>query len=292
MTTLLHEPAQSAEKLNDFRRIIGAYQQATERLKDSHDQLMGEVSRLRAELVAKNQQFERRKRLAALGEMAAGVAHEIRNPLGSIQLYADLLARQLAGDSRKADLAGKIGAAVRGLDAIVSDMLTFTRVAEASRQPTNFAALVAEAAAESAARLDAAGAAVHAEWIDPSLQVELDPRLFKRVLVNLIVNAADAMAEAGVGGRGAGVGSRDIVVTAEQLPAGSELGRWRIRVADSGPGISPDVLDKIFHPFFTTKDHGTGLGLAIVHHIVEAHSGTIAAANRPEGGAAFTIVLP
>ncbi|MDD4891727.1 MAG: ATP-binding protein [Phycisphaerae bacterium] len=281
MTTATLQPSM---KLEDFRRIITAYQQATERLKDSHDLLMSEVSRLRAELEAKNQQFERRKRLAALGEMAAGVAHEIRNPLGSIQLYADLLARQLQDEPKKCDLAGKIGKAVRGLDAIVSDMLTFTRVIEANRTPTRFADLVAEAVSEASGRLETSGVTLNLGQIAPALTIDLDPRLFKRVLLNLMLNAADAMADQPI--------TRMLTITAEALSTGHEAGRWRVRVADTGPGIRADVIEKIFHPFFTTKDHGTGLGLAIVHHIVEAHGGTITAANRAEGGAVFAILLP
>jgi signal transduction histidine kinase len=290
MTTLqqpptLQLPPRVASRMDQFVGIIEAYQQATERLKVSHDQLMNEVARLRAELASTNEQLERRKRLAALGEMAAGVAHEIRNPLGSIQLYADLLARQLAAEPAKAQLAGKIGSAVRGLDAIISDMLTFTRLNEAKPQPTRFVDLLTEVAAEVAGKLESTGTALNAKQVDRNLLIDLDTRLFRRVLVNLIANASDAMA-------GSPADRREILVTAESLPPGSGEMRWRVSVMDNGPGISPDVLEKVFHPFFTTKDHGTGLGLAIVHHIIEAHGGTIAAGNRAEGGAAFTILLP
>jgi two-component system sensor histidine kinase HydH len=287
--SLAHGQDAHATRLADFRRLLAAYQQSTERLKESHDALMHEVARLRAELASKDQQLERRKRLAALGEMAAGVAHEIRNPLGSIQLYADLLTRQLAGDPKRAELATKIGAAVRGLDAVVTDMLTFTRVIEAAPQPTAFADLLADVAAEAAGRLQSTGVALRVQ-AEPGLTINLDGRLFKRVLLNLVLNACDAMsprnAECGI----RNAESREILVTAEVAHGGPA--RWRIAVSDTGPGIAPDVLDKIFHPFFTTKDHGTGLGLAIVHHMIEAHGGTIAAANRPEGGAVFTILLP
>ncbi len=298
MTALLNAPR---AKLADFQRLLAAYQQATERLKDSHDRLMDEVSRLRGELAAKHQQLERRKRLAALGEMAAGVAHEIRNPLGSIQLYADLLGRGLADRPDQAELAARIGAAVRGLDAIVSDMLTFTRVIEADRQPTALADLVAQAAADAAPRLQSAGVLLRTDSIDPDLKVEVDARLFRRVLLNLMLNAADAMNDRpGLEPRAEALGHREtqggpqrvLTVAAEALDGRDDAARWRISVADTGPGIAPDVLDKMFHPFFTTKHHGTGLGLAIVHHIIEAHGGTIAAANRPQGGAVFTITLP
>ena len=284
MTTLQQPPARVASRMDQFVGIIEAYQQATERLKVSHDQLMSEVARLRAELASTNEQLERRKRLAALGEMAAGVAHEIRNPLGSIQLYADLLARQLAAEPAKAQLAGKIGSAVRGLDAIISDMLTFTRLNEASPKPTRFADLLAEVATEVAGKLESTATALNAKQIDPNLLIDVDDRLFRRVLVNLIANASDAMAQSPAD-------RCEVTVTAEQLSPGS-VARWRVCVLDSGPGIKPDVLEKVFHPFFTTKDHGTGLGLAIVHHIIEAHGGTIAAGNRAEGGAVFTVLLP
>lgn len=285
MTTLEAQPA--APRMDDFRRILSAYQQATERLKESHDALICEVSRLRAELVAKNQQLERRKRLAALGEMAAGVAHEIRNPLGSIQLYADLLARQLSRDPGKAELAGKIGKAVRGLDAIVGDMLTFTRVIEANRQPMRFVELIAEVAAETAGRLEAAEVSLRVR-ADDDLVIELDGRLFKRVLVNLVLNACDAISAANAEREK----RRDAEITVAATQVEESDTRWRITVADTGCGVPAEVLDKIFHPFFTTKDHGTGLGLAIVHHMVEAHGGTIQAANRPQGGAEFAILLP
>ncbi|MCG3180683.1 MAG: Adaptive-response sensory-kinase SasA [Phycisphaerae bacterium] len=280
MTALQTQSARMT--LEDFTRIIGAYQQATEQLKESHDRLMGEVGRLRAELAAKNQQLERRKRLVALGEMAAGVAHEIRNPLGSIQLNVDLLARRLAPGSREVGMAEKIGRAVRGLDAIVNDMLTFTRVIEAEKAPTRLAHLVAESAAEIAGRLEQARVELSVGGVGEDLEVELDARLFKRVLNNLMLNAAEAMDQAACD-------RRRIAVTASADRRG-----WRIAVADTGPGIALEALDnmKLFNPFFTTKSTGTGLGLAIVHHIVEAHGGSITAANRPEGGAVVTISLP
>ncbi len=272
-------------RIEELKAVIAAYHEATEQLKTSHDRLMGEVARLRGELEAKNRQLERRKRLAALGEMAAGVAHEIRNPLGSIQLYVDLLGRNLAPGSREAGLAEQIGKAVRGLDAIVTDMLTFTRVIEADRKPTDLVDLVAEAAAEVSAELADADVTLETAGLQDAGPVDLDGRLFKRVLINLMLNAAQAMR----------ISSRERVITVRGRavdPDGDAAGGWAITVSDTGPGIDEAVIEKVFNPFFTTKDSGTGLGLAIVHHIVEAHGGSIAARNVDRAGAEFEISLP
>lgn len=276
MTTLQAKPSLRVEEL---KAVIAAYHNATEQLKESHDLLMAEVGRLRSELDTKNRQLERRKRLAALGEMAAGVAHEIRNPLGSIQLYVDLLGRGLNPGSREVGLAEQIGKAVRGLDSIVTDMLTFTRVIEADRKPTLLLELVAEAEAEVNAQLSEADVRLDASDVARDLAIDLDGRLFKRVLMNLMVNAAHAMAKV--------EGERVVRISAAATDSG-----WNIRLADTGPGIDEAILEKVFNPFFTTKDTGTGLGLAIVHHIVEAHAGTITAANGPQGGAVFQICVP
>src|SRR5689334_2572261 len=127
--TVAHDPAvsASAQRIEELGRIIMAYSEVTERLQQSHDQLTGTVQRLSEELSEKNRMLERRNRLAALGEMAAGLAHEIRNPLGGIQLYASLLAKDVADRPESHQLVGKIAAGVKRLESLVTQVLQFSR---------------------------------------------------------------------------------------------------------------------------------------------------------------------
>ncbi|NLF30921.1 MAG: sensor histidine kinase [Planctomycetes bacterium] len=262
---------------DQLAEVIAAYTEVTERLRGSHDKLAAEVSRLRGELASKNRQLERRSRLAALGEMAAGIAHEIRNPLGGIALYAGLLGRQLADRPESLALAGRIASGVRRLDLIVNDVLAFAGEIHPEMRPVCLASVVASAAELAAGRFEQSGTRLVCEVEDGLITA--DAALLMRAISNLLYNAADAAGEGEVRLR-ATIGRQAV----------------EIEVADSGPGIDPAVLEKIFDPFFTTKDAGTGLGLAIVHRIVESHDGRLHVSNAaaPEGlgGARFCIVLP
>ena len=273
--------------LEDLGQIIGVYNEVTSKLQRSHEALTAEVVRLQDQLASTDAQLQRSKRLAALGEMAAGIAHEIRNPLAAIQLYAKMLADDLGqiaatesgttGSIAVAALseAEKIRSAVHGLNAIVCDVLTFSR--EMSPQPT-----VIEAADFLRSVLDAHAPAIEAANIqvalnlaDHHLQLQADPDLLRQAILNLVRNAVDAMDH--------GCGTLTLEVSRQD-------NRVLIRVLDTGPGIGPDEIDRIFNPYFTTRNTGTGLGLAIVHRIVDAHGGAIAVHN--EKGAVFTLSLP
>lgn len=289
---ILHPPPSMPELaadqgLEDLGQIIGVYNEVTSKLQRSHEALTAEVVRLQDQLASTDAQLQRSKRLAALGEMAAGIAHEIRNPLAAIQLYAKMLTDDLGqiattesgttGSIAVAALseAEKIRSAVHGLNAIVCDVLTFSR--EMSPQPT-----VIEAADFLRSVLDAHAPAIEAANIqvvlnlaDHHLQLQADPDLLRQAILNLVRNAVDAMNH--------GCGTLTLEVSRQD-------NRVLIRVRDTGPGIGPDEIDRIFNPFFTTRNTGTGLGLAIVHRIVDAHGGAIAVHN--EKGAVFTLSLP
>jgi signal transduction histidine kinase len=258
--------------------ILSAYTEVTERLQCSHDKLVAEVARLRGELANKNRELERRSRLAALGQMAAGMAHEIRNPLGGIALYASLLSRQLADQAGPRGLAERIAGAVERLDAIVNDILAFAGEMHPQKRPVLLSAIVDEAQELARGRLEAAGTGLACQ-IDGDAELLADPMLLVRAISNLLFNASDA------------AGAGEVL-----LSAGTEDEQVCIRVSDSGPGVPKQIMDKIFNPFFTTKDMGTGLGLAIVHRIVEGHGGQIAVTNAAApcglGGACFSITLP
>lgn len=272
MTTVaLHEP--------DLATLIRAYHDVTERLKSSHELLQREVARLRDELSEKNRELARRERLAALGEMAAGVAHEIRNPLGGIGLYASLLERDLGDRPAQFDIARRIGEGVRKMDRIVGDVLAYAGNARPHLRSCPLSDILNAVLEQAHAKVDLMGAhlEVAADLYDMALRC--DPAQIERALVNLVINALDA---AGSGGR----------VWIRRHPPQQAEGFFGIAVEDNGPGIPRESLHRVFDPFFTTKDNGTGLGLAIVHRIVEAHGGTIRAGTREGGGAAFVLQLP
>lgn len=283
-------PTEAATRMEELGRIILAYSEVTEKLQQSHDRLKEQVNLLRSELSEKNRLLERRNRLAALGEMAAGMAHEIRNPLGGIQLYASMLARDVADRPASAQLVGKISGGVRRLEGLVSQVLQFTREITPNVERTDLSDVVEQSVELAAERCERFGVKCEVSGPRP-MPVLVDPNLIGQALLNLVLNAADAVGEAAVGeaAGGAGVEAGRIVVRYGPPPAGSDARQFHLTVRDNGPGIPPQVMEKLFNPFFTTKDTGTGLGLSIVHRVVEAHDGTIVATNADGGGARFEI---
>jgi signal transduction histidine kinase len=269
----------------ELAEIIRAYNEVTERLQKSHEHLQAEVVRLREELASTNAQLQRSKRLSALGEMAAGIAHEIRNPLGAIQLYANLADQDLADEPAGTDSARqhlqKIANAVRGLNGIVNDVLSFARELEPSAHPIDVKDALDKAIETHRPAIDEAGITIERRDVDRDAgqrSLRADAHLLQQALVNLVRNAVDAMAQHG------GDALR-LFVDAQGDQQGLTL-----TVADTGPGIADEDVDRIFNPFFTTRNTGTGLGLAIVHRIVDAHGGTVSVHN--DGGAVFQLALP
>jgi signal transduction histidine kinase len=279
MTTLLdqvHDPgadvAAYRQRVEELGRIILAYSEITERLQKSHEQLTETVGRLRAELGEKNRQLERRNRLAALGEMAAGMAHEIRNPLGAIQLYASLLARDVAGMPESAGVVVKISGAVRRLEDTVSKVLQFTRELRVNPCDGDVVELTSECVEMASAR--GMGRGVKVEFSGTGrLIARFDRLTLGQAITNVVVNAVEASPPDGT----------------VNVGCFADAGRTVVRVVDCGTGISGEVAEKLFNPFFTTKDEGTGLGLAIVHRVMEAHDGTVTVRNGERGGAVFEL---
>ncbi len=263
--------------------VLRQYMTVADRLQRTHEALQGEVVRLRQELASKDRELELRRRLAALGELAAGVAHEVRNPLGAIRLYSDLL-RQQCRDVQldpALQLIEKIEAGIQAIDAVVQDTLA---LAPRDRQLGVCCVGPIIARAHDAAlrvltnqrvSLDVRGLEGQD---DPGPIVRADEDGLQRVLVNLIVNAAEA--------------SPPESTVCVEVVAAPEVQQVELRVSDHGPGLPEAVRDRIFDPFFTTKPHGTGLGLTIAHRLIEAYGGTLTAGNGPEGGAEFVIALP
>lgn len=291
MNAELHNPS-TDERSDELAQVIRAYNEVTEKLQHSHEKLKNEVLRLRRELASTNAQLQRSRRLSALGEMAAGIAHEIRNPLAAIQLYAGMAVDDLSEPEARVGTAlnnsRKIAAAVRGLDAIVNDVLSFAREIEPTLRPVDLAALLEQAVEAHRPAIDAAAVEVRlrvpgagvTEDVEAEPIIAADASLLHQAVLNLVRNAVDAMADRT---------HRVLSVAVEPEDAG-----WGIIVADTGSGIAKADIDRIFNPFFTTRDTGTGLGLAIVHRIVDAHGGAISVHNavNGEGGAVFRLSLP
>ncbi|MCC6141109.1 MAG: PAS domain-containing protein [Nitrospira sp.] len=228
------------------------------------------------------ERLQRQHRLVAMGEMVGRIAHEIRNPLGSIELFASMLRRDLQEQPASLAYAEQISQAVHGLDRLLSNLLIYTQPERSARGWQTVETLV----------LDALTLAAHAITKTPvDIRLDLDPRIpamwcnegqFKQVVLNLILNAVQAMPGGGI-----------LTLKLEQAD-GRSLGGEAIclTIADNGPGIDPVHRSRIFDPFFTTKDEGTGLGLAIVHAIIDAHHGRIDVESRLGEGTTFTILLP
>jgi len=215
--------------------------------------------------------------LAALGEMAATVAHEIRNPIAGISGFAALLSRDIPETDKNRRLVEKIGSGVASLEAIVGNLLDFTKDLSPDSRKTELLALLEETISDYKTINKNNIHPITIECESRKLFAYLDPHLFRQVVVNLVKNAAQAQPDGGrIRLRISGGGSAGVVLSVE----------------DNGPGIQEDNLDRIFTPFFTTKTSGTGLGLATVKKIVEMHGGRVIAANLPGGGAAFTVELP
>jgi signal transduction histidine kinase len=278
MTLLDEQPrTAAAARIEELGRIILAYSEVTEKLQQSHERLEQTVLRLREELSEKNRLLERKNRLAALGEMAAGMAHEIRNPLGGIQLYASMLSKDVADRPDSQQLVEKIRNGVKRLEGLVGQILHFTRDLRPTVEATDLAEIVSQAI-ELAQQVFVERGVTCSVDVPRPFAVQVDSRLIGQVVLNLVLNAAEAMSSGGT-----------IALVCHKPGVDGGEKQFTMTVEDDGPGVTPEVMERIFNPFFTTKDTGTGLGLAIVHRIVEAHDGSIRVSNRPQGGARFEI---
>ncbi len=269
------------QRERELAAIIDSYNAVTEQLKSAHEQLRDEVGRLREELARKNRLLRRREKLAALGEMAAGVAHEIRNPLGGIRLLVSLLAKDLYDRPDTLNLVNKIAGGVADLEALVTDILEFGRPSEPHPMPLELEIVVLATIEMAAGRIARIGAEVEVSKELEGVVIHSDQALLQRALLNLLLNALEA-------GEPRAEQPRRVVIGLRPAPKDHVI----LSVRDNGPGIPAELMDRIFNPFFTTKHRGTGLGLAIVHQIAETLGGSVWAANHGEGGAVFSLCLP
>ncbi|MCI0455997.1 MAG: ATP-binding protein [Gemmataceae bacterium] len=238
--------------------------------------IVSRVEEVARELHRHQRELLRAEQLAAVGQLAASVAHEVRNPLTSIKLLVEgaLRARHRTPLGEE-DLQVIHGEVVR-LEQRVQGLLDFARPPALQRQPCDLREVVTQAVDLVGARARHQGVAVEAQADGKAVRADADSSQLCTVLVNLLLNALDAMPGGGV-----------LRVALAQSPEGA-----RLEVSDTGPGIAPEMADRLFTPFASTRPTGTGLGLSISRRIVEDHGGALTAANRPSGGACFTVTLP
>jgi signal transduction histidine kinase len=239
--------------------------------------------------------MKERDRLAALGSMAAGLAHEVKNPLGAIKGAAQLLEE----DPTSAEFIGIILEEVNRLDRVVGSFLDYARPHAGNPIPLDVNAAVRRTVQILSSQLTDGNVDVQLDLGEPLPRAKIDPEKLRQVLMNLMQNAIQAM-----DGRGritVSTGARRGSRWAAAPPASERNGSPRsdveaefveVSVRDTGPGINQKVLKNLFVPFFTTKTQGTGLGLAISQSIVQNAGGTIDVISQPGAGTTFTVILP
>ncbi|MCC6332377.1 MAG: hypothetical protein IT380_00150 [Myxococcales bacterium] len=251
------------------------------RLYDDTNRLFGDLKMSYDELARTQAELVRHERLAALGELAAVMAHEVRNPLGVIFNSLTTLKRliRLEGDAEM--LINIVGEEADRLNRIVGDLLDFVRPYELVKRPIAIEPVVVSAVDSAAQSLSQANVKVVTEFPAELPPFPADAHLLKQALVNLIVNAIQAMPKGGT------------VTVRAAIELRGKVAWLKLDVRDQGVGLTPRAVERIFQPFFTTKATGTGLGLAVVKRIIEAHLGEVsAAANEDGAGLTFTVRLP
>lgn len=247
-------------------------------LHDEEEAVIGGIVLLKdvTEIRRLEEEAARRNRLTSMGEMAANIAHEIRNPLGGIELFASLLKKELEEDPDRLELVRNISAGVGSLNHILSNLLYYTRPLRPVFLPLPVRGVLDESLIFAGHVLEQKGITWTCSHAGEDRELISDGELLKQIFMNLILNAVQAMPRGGM-----------LHITSEIVEEDVEF-----RIADNGPGIPEEHLRKIFHPFYTTRPKGTGLGLAIVHQLVESLGGKISVESRPGEGTTFSLLFP
>ncbi len=293
------ESVEKSLELPDGSRLLVSVSTAI--IRDDHGEAVGavEVFHDLSRIKKMEQELVRLTTLAALGEMAATIAHEVRNPLSGIGGFASLLKRDMAEDDPRQRLVDKITRGVESLNKTVTTLLNYTRFDEVNKEDLDLGEFLSRTAEQyTHDHADIANGST-IDIVPPTsrsraLRVRVDPMLLRQVFFNLYTNAIEAASKAVT-----------IRVTYTRLPRQTAVQKYADRVllgvdetvvettvSDNGPGIASEHLERVFSPFFTTKQDGNGLGLAVSWKVAKAHGGDIMAANNDDGGARFTLLIP
>jgi signal transduction histidine kinase len=285
----------SPEEMDELVSSFSSFNQVTQKLYWAYRELEGRFGDLSLQLKEAEDKLKhmeremvRVKTLTALGEMAAVVAHEVKNPLGGIRGFAELLDRDLTPDDPRKRLVRKILEGVETLDRIVLSLLDYTKPIKLNPQKVEMVRFMDEVINffEMDSSRKRSDIRIRKKYPPEDLGFHLDPEQFRQVMLNLLRNAEQAMPQGG-----------EITValnredeSSDHHPTGKNM--LILDVSDTGTGMSKTTREKLFTPFFTTKEQGTGLGLSTVRKIVEAHRGDIQVKSEPGKGTSVRIKLP
>ena len=262
--------------------VVNRFAIERRRQTERYRHLAAELAEMNLQLEQAQAEARRSERLAALGQLSAGLAHEIRNPLGIIKGSAEMLNRKLAStDPLTSELAGYISGEVNRLNSLVARFLDFARPLRLERRAAAAAPIVERALKSAGELYPQLPVRIERDFAPDAPPLPLDEGLAEQVFLNLAMNAIEAMGEAG--------GTLQVSIHPAQLDgrAGAE-----IEFRDTGPGVPENMREQIFNPFVTTKKTGVGLGLSIVSKIVDEHGGAIRLEHPAAGGASFRLFFP
>ncbi len=284
---LSHLPNRAELRLKKSGKVIGY---TLSHVRDTRGRVTGATLFFK-DLTRVEQEVERerlRDRLAALGEMAAAIAHEVKNPLAGIEVMAGILKRQLPASEDAQTILADIIKEAKMANAIVLDVLEFVRPIRLQVEHIALSDVVRDAISMAESHVPKGNVQVSVTLAGELQPIQGDPYQLRQLFTNLLTNAFEAL-----GGTGDVHINGIALVSDEPAPGVEAAGPMiEVTVSDSGPGVPPDVADRIFSPFFTTKPQGSGLGLAIVRKIIDAHDGRIDIGARHGGGTTFRVTLP
>jgi two-component system nitrogen regulation sensor histidine kinase GlnL len=285
---LSHLPNRAELRLKSTGKVIGY---TLSQVRDNRGRVTGATlffkDLTRVEQIEERERL--RDRLAALGEMAAAIAHEVKNPLAGIEVMAGILKRQLTDSEDAQSILRDIIKEAKMANAIVLEVLDFVRPIRLQVERMALPDVVQDAISMADSHVPRGDVSVTVSLPEDLGLIQGDPHQLRQLFTNLLTNAFEAL-----GGKGS-VRIAAVQLAPEEEPSTTEahpVPMIQVEVSDDGPGVGADVMDKMFSPFFTTKPQGSGLGLAIVRKIVDAHDGRIDVSARAEGGTRFRVTLP